>query len=206
MATTLFPLSAVILCDRHGAGETAIESWALQPEGRRALDHLTATLEPHVDDIILVTRDPLSVFAWNGLIATPQKSEAPSLLEELYSGLTLAHHPQALGVTLDAPWIESAVVELLIAAMQPRWEAVLPQVADRTMPFPAIYAKGCLHRIGRHLQGDVPGMGALLKKIRFRPVSEKKLRLVDPRLRSFEPLEIADERKLLRDDRVDRTD
>jgi molybdopterin-guanine dinucleotide biosynthesis protein A len=188
MDANILPLSAVILCDRHGADETVVEPWPVQSKGRRALNHLTTTLEPLVDDIVLVTCDPLSVFDRNGLIAAPQKP-APTLLEGLHTGLTLVRHSLALVAALDAPWVQGAVIELLRSAIQPRWEAILPQVADRTMPFPALYAKGCLHRIELHLQRGLTSMGDLLEKVRFRPVSAKKLRVADPRLRSFEPLD-----------------
>ncbi len=182
------PLSAVLLCDRHTSDEIAVEPWTARPEGQRALDHLAARIEPQVDDVVLVTLNPLALFRWNGLIAAPN-SARPSLLEALYTGLKLVRHHQVLVTAIKVPWLQPEVFHLLRAALQPRWDAILPQVAGRSMAFPAFYTKGCLHRIELHLERNVTGISALLEKLRFRPVSEKKLRQADRKLLSFMVLE-----------------
>ncbi len=183
-------LSAVII-DRQAVDEPGADAWPSRPEGRRVLDRLYALVEHYTDDRVLVTRDPLAAFGWNGLIAAPEGA-ASSLLAALDTGLKMIRHPGAIVLALDAPWVQEGVIALLHSSLQPRWDAVLPEVGGRLMPFPAIYTRGCLHRIALHLGRGVTELHALLPKLRYRPISEKKLRLADPELKSFAGLK-ADE-------------
>lgn len=156
----------------------------LEVDGRTILDRLIETLASIFQEIVLVTRQP-ELYADNNVRIVEDIFEARSSLTGIHAGLTHARAEYVFMVPCDAPFVQPALVRLLIDAIAPGVEAVVPFLNGYYEPLCAIYAKSCVAPIEAQLNRGDYKITRFFEAIRVQKIPEEKIRSADPRLLSF---------------------
>jgi molybdopterin-guanine dinucleotide biosynthesis protein A len=156
----------------------------LEIDGRTILDRLIDTLTPLFPEILLVTRQP-ELYAGQAIRIVEDIFQARSSLTGLHAALCHAHAPWVFVCPCDAPFLQPALVRLLLAEIGPQVDAVVPRIGEYYEPLCALYSKTCLAPITAQLEREEFQIKGFFRHIRIRTVSEAQLRGVDPELRSL---------------------
>ncbi|MFZ1983386.1 MAG: molybdenum cofactor guanylyltransferase, partial [Desulfatitalea sp.] len=135
-------------------------------------------------EILLVTRQP-EQYADKAIRIVEDIFEARSSLTGIHAGLTHAQADYLFVVACDAPFVQPALIRLLIDAIAPGVEAVVPFLNGYYEPLCAIYAKSCVAPIEDQLNRGDFKIIRFFERIRVQRVPEEKIRSADPRLLSF---------------------
>ena len=152
--------------------------------GRTILDRLLGTLTPFFTRILLVTRQP-ELYGDLPLRVVQDVYKARSSLTGIHAGLTHIETDHALMLPCDAPYIQPALIRLLLDAVEPEIDAVVPQIGGYYEPLCAVYSRRCIAPIAAQLDSGVYKITRFFDEIRVRTISEAQIRAVDPDLRSF---------------------
>jgi molybdenum cofactor guanylyltransferase len=156
----------------------------LEVNGRTILDRLIVTLSPIFPEIVLVTRQP-ELYAGRGIRIVEDIFQARASLTGLHAALTHAQAPWIFVCPCDAPFIQPALVRLLLDSISPQVDAVVPRIGDYYEPLCAVYSKNCLAPIAAQLEREEFQIKGFFRHIRIQTIGEAQLRQVDPQLRSF---------------------
>ena len=154
-------------------------------DGRTILDRLIATLRPLFKEIALVTRQPELYAGRQDIRIVPDIFEARSSLTGIHAALTHAAAPWTFVCPCDAPFIQPALVQLLLDEMSPAVDAVVPQIGTFFEPLCALYSQRCLDPIAAQLSRQEFRIRGIFQAVRIKTVGEAQIRAVDPELRSF---------------------
>lgn len=152
--------------------------------GRTILDRLIETLAPLFPEILLVTRQP-ELYAGHAIRIVEDIFQARSSLTGIHAALTHAQAPWVFVCPCDAPFIQPALVQLLLAGIAPEVDAVVPRIGEFYEPLCAVYAKICLAPIAAQLEREEFQIKGFFRHIRVQTIGEAQLKAVDPELRSF---------------------
>jgi len=164
-------------------GDKASRLLAGRPLTQWAVD----ALERVVDEIIIAVAP--------GQIPPPINARVPAIacfdllpgqgpLTGIYTGLDAARSHSAVVVPCDAPFVEPALLNLLIERAR-GWDAAVPEAHARLHPTISVYTRACLPALIQALNGDDLSLRSFLARLRTRIVPEQDVRAVDPELRSF---------------------
>jgi len=156
----------------------------LEVDGRTILDRLIATLTPMFPEIVLVTRQP-ELYAGRAIRIVEDIFRARASLTGLHAALIHAQAPWIFVCPCDAPFIQPALVRLLLDSISPHVDAVVPRIGDYYEPLCAVYSKNCLAPIAAQLEREEFQIKGFFRHIRIQTIGEAQLRRVDPQLRSF---------------------
>jgi molybdopterin-guanine dinucleotide biosynthesis protein A len=165
---------------------------------RCLLDHLIASLRPQVDEIIIVAENPIAYLAWDVLIVKPQ-AEQPGCLNSLHAGLFACRQAYALVATCDRPLIQKGVIQSLLAAYEPKYDAVLPCNAGVPEPLPAVFSKRSLTPIRKFLEADKYDLMVLIDQLRIKMIDEIHFQVDDPELITWLNVNLPEELSKARD-------
>jgi molybdopterin-guanine dinucleotide biosynthesis protein A len=163
-------------------------------EHKTFVEHLSAVLAAFCSEVVLVARDAeqASGYACSGVRILTDEIPDVGPLMGLYSGLRAITASHALVIAVDMPFVQPAIVRLLLA--QPLDDALLVPVVDG---FPqvlfAVYPRSLLPTIEERLRAGRRDPRSLLEVARVRTIDEAQLRMVDPQLRSFVNVNTPDE-------------
>ncbi|MGE5257876.1 MAG: molybdenum cofactor guanylyltransferase [Hyphomicrobiales bacterium] len=178
------PCSGVILAGglstRYGGENKAF----LKVGGMRILDRLLSVYAELFDEIILVTNTPQEFVDCNALIVTDLFTVRSSLTG-IHAGLFYASNPFAFFCACDTPFLKRAVIEAILANIEPEVDLVIPQTAAGLEPLCAAYSRRCLKPAEEHIRQNKLKIQAALSGRRVKIVPEAVLREKDPELRSF---------------------
>lgn len=133
-------ISAVIVADQ-ALWEPASADHPVKNGRHEMIARLMDILGPHVDELIIVTADPMAFLAHDGLIVRLHPDK-PGPLGAVYAGMFAARHQQALVVHCGLPVVDASMITRLCEAAEPRFDAVAPSAGIGL--FPAVYHKRCL--------------------------------------------------------------
>ncbi|MFZ1982961.1 MAG: NTP transferase domain-containing protein [Desulfatitalea sp.] len=172
-----YPISGVLIAD---ARCLAAEGTAA-PDGSDpvALERLIAIVAPLLDEILLVTTDPAAVLAQDALIVRDH-FDPPGILSAIHAGLFAARHGHALVAGCGLAWPSRPVIELLLEAVEPRWDGVLLACSQGVQPLPAVYAKRCVKLLARQLAEGRSEVDGFLRQIHRHTIEERVVRQCDP--------------------------
>jgi molybdopterin-guanine dinucleotide biosynthesis protein A len=158
----------------------------LEVGGRSILDRLLASLRPHFEEILLVTREP---HLYAGLPVRVVEDIYPdrSSLTGIHAALVKARSAYGFVVPCDTPFLRPAVIRLLIDALgaEDLYDVVVPLLEDHYEPLCAIYSKGCVPMIEAMLERGDYKIIDLYEKLRVKGLPTARLRAADPELLSF---------------------
>ena len=119
----------------------------------------------------------------------------------IYTALVKAENPNVLVLACDTPFVNSSLLELMIAQMDEDIDIVVPTVAGYPQGLHAIYKKTCIAAIERQLSADRLKIIRFYSQMRVRYLDESDYAAIDPRGRSFAnintPEELAEAQHLL---------
>lgn len=146
--------------------------------GRTLLDHVLRTLQPVVDELIVVVKDR---DAFRGLAVRVVEDLVPGghALGGLCTGLQVAAHDRCFVCACDMPFLNQGFIRFLIDEAD-GVELVIPETDQGFQPLHAVYARSALPVIEeqlRHRQWDLQG---LMPKLSTRIVNPETIRRFDP--------------------------
>jgi molybdopterin-guanine dinucleotide biosynthesis protein A len=150
------------------------------------LSHLTSTLAPLCDEVLVVARDPAQFADVTLPIVRLIFDEKPGggPLMGLYSGLHAMQSPAALVIAVDMPFVQPAMLAFLLSHYQEN-TLFVPVVAGVPQVLLALYPRSILSMIETLLAQGKRAPRALLEVAPVHYIEEAQLRVVDPQLRSF---------------------
>ncbi len=156
----------------------------LEIDGRAIVDRLIETLTPLFPQVVIVTRQP-ELYAGRALRIVADIFQARSSLTGIHAALAHADTQWVFVCPCDAPFIQPALVRLLLDEISPQVDAVVPRIGEYYEPLCAVYARNCLAPIAAQLAREEFKITGFFRHIRVKQIGEAQLRAVDPRLRSF---------------------
>lgn len=170
--------------------------------GQTILDRLCRIFQSLFNDVLLVTRDPLSYLSWDLMIAT-DLFEVRSALTGIHAGLFHTSGSHAFIAACDTPFLKPGLIQVLLDELEPKWDVIIPVTAQGNQPLCAIYSKRCIMPIERQLTKGDPKISNFFPDVRVKEIPEAQLRSADPDLVSFfninTPEDFATSQKWLQD-------
>jgi molybdopterin-guanine dinucleotide biosynthesis protein A len=151
-------------------------------------------------ETLLVTKTPLAFLEADSTIVTDLFAGS-SALTGIHAALFYAETPYVFITACDAPFIRQELIALMLDEISTGIDIVIPETAKGVEPLFAVYSLRCLEPVTRQLQRGEFRIRNFFRKMRVKPVGEKKLRRVDTHLLSFyninTPQELAKARQLV---------
>jgi molybdopterin-guanine dinucleotide biosynthesis protein A len=153
------------------------------------VEHLASVLVACCTEIVIVARDQAHAAGYNlpGVRVVYDKVPDYGPLMGLYSSLSEIHTSHALVVAVDMPFVQPALLSLLLTHVQAldTRTLLIPLVNNVPQVLLAVYPRSILPSIEQRLQQGRHDLHCLLEAARVQYIEEAQLREVDPQLRSF---------------------
>lgn len=175
-------VSALILAGGRASRLGGIDKSALVVEGASILERQRAVLAPRVAEVLVA--GPRAV---PGARVVPDAAPDAGPLGGIAGGLAAATTPWLLVVAGDMPYLHGPLVDLLLAAARPGWDAVAPRVGGLPEPLCCVLGEGARAAVARRLASGRRRASAVLTEegLRVAWLEEEALRAVDPTLRGL---------------------
>jgi molybdopterin-guanine dinucleotide biosynthesis protein A len=151
-------------------------------QGQTLLEHVAAALQPLVDELLIVVKQPEGLPRLPGRVVT-DLVEAHAL-GGLYTGLRLMRAPRAVVCACDAPFLSPAIIQALLARDADA-QAVVPETAQGRQPLQAVYTKAALPVIEAQLRRGRWALRELLAALTVETLHPDLVRRLDPSGLSF---------------------
>jgi len=152
--------------------------------GKPILDHILEAFNGLFSEILLVTNDPPTYMNRDMAIVT-DLFDRRSSLTGIHAGLFYAATEAIFVTACDTPFVRPALIRMVMAAMGPGDDAVVPRTLVGNEPLCAAYSRRCLKPVERLLLADDLKIYHLFDKVRVRYLDEDHLRQADPDMVSF---------------------
>jgi molybdopterin-guanine dinucleotide biosynthesis protein A len=154
-------------------------------EGQPLVARLVQKLSVLSDDLIIVTNDATGYekLALPARLVPDLRPGVGSLMG-IYSGLTVARHPQALTVACDMPFLSLPLLRYMLSQAD-GVDVVIPRLGGLLEPLHAIYNKSCLAAMDRLLAQNRRQIIAFFPEVDVRYVEEEEVDRFDPHHLSF---------------------
>jgi len=152
--------------------------------GKRILDRIYDVLQSLFDEIILVANDPLPYLEWD-LKIVGDLFTFRSSLTGIHAGLFYASNPFVFVTACDTPFLKKALVQKILAEIDPKADLTIPQTEAGLEPLCAVYSKKALNKIEAYLIQEKVKITRVFGKKRVKKIPENILRRADPDLVSF---------------------
>jgi molybdopterin-guanine dinucleotide biosynthesis protein A len=156
----------------------------LDVRGSAMLRRTAGLLRSLVDEVFLVADDP-APYAELGLPVVPDIHPGCGPLGGIHSAIARAAHPLVLCAACDMPHIRPGVLELLLNAADPGFDAVIPRPDGRPEALLAVYGRGALPGIERSIAAGRLKIMDAIEGLRLRFLDDAELAPVDPERCSF---------------------
>lgn len=151
------------------------------------VEHLTGTLKPLCNEVVLVVRDALQASYYSELVdarIVTDRTPGVGPLMGLYSGLSAVQAPRALVTAVDMPFVQRDILAFLLAQASDA-VALVPLVDGVPQVLLAVYPRAVLPVLEALLYAGRRELRALLEVAPVRYIEEAQLRAIEPTLRSF---------------------
>lgn len=156
----------------------------LEVGGHSILNRLLSRLKPIFEELLLVTREP-QAYAHVPVKVVEDLYEDRSSLTGIHAGLVHARADFAFVVPCDTPFLQPAVIRLLLNALEPELDVVVPLVEGHYEPLCAIYSKRCLPVIEAQLDGGDYKIFNFFNRVKIKTLTTDQIKSADPELLSF---------------------
>ena len=157
----------------------------LPVEGRSLLARTLTLLASLADDLLVVSNDPRrAVDLGLPVRLVPDDQAGVGALMGLYSGLKAARHERAVAVACDMPFLNLPLLRYMVG-LAADYDVVLPRLGDMAEPLHAVYSKGCLRPMERHLAQGRRRIVVFFNDVRVRYVEQVEIDRYDPQHLSF---------------------
>ncbi|HZP83875.1 MAG TPA: molybdenum cofactor guanylyltransferase [Chthonomonadaceae bacterium] len=175
--------SAIILAG--GQSRRMGQDKALLPmNGMTLLEHVVASLLRVATEVVVVADvQDKYVLPCGRVLADTFPGSGP--VGGILTGLTALREGRHIVVACDMPLLNVAVLQLLLKAHTPEWDAVVPEINGQPEPLCAVYAHTAAPRLMRFLENGGRAAREALSHLRVKRVGEGVLRRIDPELACF---------------------
>lgn len=156
----------------------------LEVGGRSILDRLLENLQPAFGEILLVTRDPRLYADYPVKIVTDLYEDRSSLTG-IHAAMVGAQAEHGFVVPCDTPFLQPGMIRLLLDALEPGVDVVVPLVDTHYEPLCAIYSKRCVPVIEMQLRQKDYTIYNFFDRVQVKTISKDEIKQVDPDLLSF---------------------
>lgn len=156
----------------------------LEVGGHSILSRLMSRLKPVFEEILLVTREP-QAYTHIPVKVVEDLYEERSSLTGIHAGLVHARADFAFVVPCDTPFLQPAVIRLLLRALEPELDVVVPLVEGHYEPLCAIYSKRCLPAIEVQLECADYKIFNFFDQVTMKILTTDQVKSADPELLSF---------------------
>ena len=155
--------------------------------GRPLIQHTIDTLKSLMGEVIIAAKDTEPFGSIRGVKLAVDAWPVQTPLAGIQAGLDAMRAEYAFCVGCDTPLLMPQVIRLLVGAMQPGIDLVVPY-SDRHrhyQPLCAVYSRSCLAPLQKQLAMGNAKVDRLFAGLRMETVSYAEIEAVDPELRSF---------------------
>src|SRR5579871_2149080 len=151
----------------------------LEVDGRSLIAQVVATVRPLVSEIVVVADVPEKYDnALGRIVADLLPGVGP--VGGILTGLTALGEGSHLVVSCDMPALNVRVLQFLLEAATPEWDAVVPETAGRPEPLCAVYQHTAAPKLRAFLDTGRRAAYQALECLQTRRVDEETLRRLDP--------------------------
>lgn len=150
----------------------------------RFLDQIMGTVYKNFDEIIISTRQPELYENYRAKTAV-DIFKVNSPLAGIHAALSFMKSEYAFITTCDTPLIKRAVIDILVNAITPETDVVVPYSGTYFQPLCAVYSKKCTPFIEEMLEKKQVKVDRLFARVQVKKIEYEKFETVDPHLDSF---------------------
>ena len=156
----------------------------LEIGGRTILDRLLESLRFVFHEILIVTRQP-ELYTGQDLRIVEDIYPDRSSLTGIHAGLVNAEAQFAFVVPCDTPFLQQAIIRLLLEELEPDLDVAVPFYDGHYQPLCAVYSRNCIPAIEAQLDRDDYKIINLFDGMQVKIIAEEKIKAADPELLSF---------------------
>ena len=153
--------------------------------GRPLIQHTIDTLRSVVGEVIIAAKETADFAHLEGVSLARDVWPVRTPLAGIQAGLGIMRAQYAFCVGCDTPLLKPQVVTLLLNAIGPGLDLVVPYSGLHYQPLCAVYSRNCLELMQRQLDEGDPKVDRLFAGLRMKTVSYAEIEKADPGLRSF---------------------
>lgn len=156
----------------------------LQVGGHTILNRLLAALQPCFEEILLVTRQP-ELYAETPVRVVTDLYEDRSSLTGIHAALVQSRSEFAFVVPCDTPFLQPAIIKMLLDAVAPEWDVVVPLLEGYYEPLCAVYSKRTIPMIAAQLDSGNYRIFDFFDQVNVKTLSAEHIKAADPDRLSF---------------------
>jgi len=153
-------------------------------KGRPLISYPLDLLNRYFQEVVVIANDDTN-YAHLGFPVFGDRFEIRGALVGIHAGLSAVKKPTAFIAACDMPFISPALIELLVSAMTPVTQAVVPVSPKGREPLLAVYSRDCLEVMTSLIASGEFRIASLLKEVPTLFISPERVLEADPLLRSF---------------------
>jgi molybdenum cofactor guanylyltransferase len=157
----------------------------LELDGRTFMDHILDVLKPRCREFIFVAKDPSPYAQWPDIPTISDQFDIQSPLAGIHAGLVHMKTEHAICTGCDMPLVRGDIVDILMDAIEPEVDIVVPYSGVHFQPLCAIYSKNCIPAIEKQLRRGGVKVDHFFKQVRLKKIPYERFEAVDPDLVSF---------------------
>ena len=177
------PLGAVVLAggrsSRMGADKTTLDFC-----GVRMIDHVTATLAPLTDRVVVVARSRDQLGRIDAAVIEDDEAYAGPLCA-LVAGLRATGAERCVVVACDMPFLNTSLLERLTTLPGEQDDAAIPTTEAGPEPLHAVYRDCAIEPLLSAVASGERSLRGALGRLTVRWMPEQEWRPIDPDGRSF---------------------
>lgn len=154
----------------------------LRLDSQTLLERAISNLKEMFEELIVVTNDRELVIPEAKVVWDRVPYQGP--LGGILVGLTASTSSYSLVVACDMPFIQPALLELLMEEID-GFDVVMPQTERGPEPLLTVYSKNCLPAIEKHWAAGDLKIISFLDEVKVKYVDSEKVKAVDPEELSF---------------------
>jgi molybdenum cofactor guanylyltransferase len=162
---------------------------------KRFLDRILDTLKTCCSHYLIVTREPELYTEWQ-IESTTDIFDIRSPLTGIHAGLSAMQTNFAFVTSCDTPLLKKEVLEILVKAIVPGVDVIVPASGTYYQPMCAIYSKRCAVIIEQMLNSHELKVDRLYERVQLKPIPYERFEAVDPQLLSFFNINTTDDLKM----------
>jgi molybdopterin-guanine dinucleotide biosynthesis protein A len=158
----------------------------LKVAGVPMIERVLRSLKSVFQDIIIVTNTPLRYAGYDATVVT-DVFDRRGPLTGIYTGLLRSSSEYNFVAACDMPYLNPGLIGFM-AGLAEGFDIVVPSVGGRVEPLHAVYRKGLMPVIEKHLASDKRKIQDLFHDLQVRYVTGDELDRFDPERKSFKNL------------------
>ncbi|MBL7081879.1 MAG: molybdenum cofactor guanylyltransferase [Candidatus Omnitrophica bacterium] len=170
-------LTGIILAGGEGRRMNNPDKGFLKIRGMQIIERLVKRLNPIFKEILIVTNRQ-NLFNCLGVRLVGDIIKNKGSLAGIHSGLVNSKTFYNFVFACDMPFVNSKFVEYMMKNIEDN-NCVIPKWKNKIEPLHAIYSKGCIKLIEKHLGEGRLRIAKILPKVKVKYITEKEIKRFD---------------------------